>query len=232
MGNPLNYSLELPQRCMQLIDGAWEHVSKTYPQGNNELGPMTSTFLLSMSMPIINIPIERIERHRGNADQYYINDRLIDENITAAIDDIIGGREFGKCPFFMNNCWRFYKLKVSKKINIADGLPHYVAAALNDAKAVEEAAKMDTSQWCSVLRNALAHGGIAYLDESGHSSWGKPVKMYAFASGKYDEESPDRPKPLIAVNFLRISEFDYREFLRSWVKWLEESGIARALEAA
>jgi hypothetical protein len=38
--------------------------------------------------------------------------------------------------------------------------------------------------------------------------------------------------PLSAVNFLRISEDDYFDFLRRWVDWLQDSGIARASEAA
>ena len=56
--------------------------------------------------------------------------------------------------------------------------------------------------------------------------------MYAFVSGKYDQKSKELPKPLTAVNFLRISEIDYRDFLNQWVGWLQDSGIARASEAA
>ena len=56
--------------------------------------------------------------------------------------------------------------------------------------------------------------------------------MYAFVSGKYDGSSKESLKSLTAVNFLRISEVDYYDFLRRWVNWLRESGIARASEAA
>ena len=56
--------------------------------------------------------------------------------------------------------------------------------------------------------------------------------MYVFVSGKYDQENKKSPKLLTAVNFLRISEIDYRNFLSQWVVWLQDSGIARASEAA
>ncbi len=34
-------------------------------KGRPDLGSLTTTFLISMSMPIINLPIERIERHKN-----------------------------------------------------------------------------------------------------------------------------------------------------------------------
>jgi len=85
---------------------------------------------------------------------------------------------------------------------------------------------MPASQWCSVLRNALAHGGIAYLNENGRSTYNEPVKMFAFASGKYINKHE-----LAAVNLLRISEADYFDFLRNWVAWLQKTGIQDALAA-
>ena len=67
----------------------------------------------------------------------------------------------------------------------------------------------------------MAHGGIAYLDENGRTSYGRPVKMYAFISGTYTKTR----KELATLNVLRISEVNYRTFLRKWVEWLEGSGL-------
>jgi hypothetical protein len=84
--------------------------------------------------------------------------------------------------------------------------------------------------WSSTLRNALAHGGIAYLDGNGRSSFdGSPVKMYAFASWKY---RPRNGKQRPRVNLLRIREEDYRDFLGRWVDWLKEIGYAVESRAA
>jgi hypothetical protein len=68
MGNPLHTSLELPQRCLQLIDELWAAVEDTKEKQHPELGSLTTTFLLAMSMPIVNLPMERLVngRHIGN----------------------------------------------------------------------------------------------------------------------------------------------------------------------
>ena len=53
--------------------------------------------------------------------------------------------------------------------------------------------------------------------------------MYVFTSGGYDYKNDQHPKPLNAVNFLRINVEDYFDFLRKWVDWLQKTGIARAI---
>ena len=49
MGNPLHFSAELPQRCLQLIEELWPYVEKTRQTEGSDLGPLTTTFLISMS---------------------------------------------------------------------------------------------------------------------------------------------------------------------------------------
>ena len=229
MGNPQNYSLELPARCLALLDELWPYAQKTFHGGRPDLGPLTTTFLISMSMPIINVPIERIDRRRGEEDPHYASDRSIDPAVVRAIDETLGGKPVRGAPFFRYGAWRFVSCGTAPFPNIANGLPESIAEGLDADVAARDAANMPASRWCSILRNALAHGGIAYLNEQGQSSYGDPVKMFAFASGKYDQ---GRPQSLISVNFLRISENDYREFLHLWVGWLQKSGVAKASEAA
>jgi hypothetical protein len=84
MGIPLHYSLEVPQRCLQLIDNLWSIAKKTRQTNRPDLGPLTSTFLISMSMPIVNLPVERIERHRSAEKENYADDRHIDPALTTA----------------------------------------------------------------------------------------------------------------------------------------------------
>lgn len=113
-------------------------------------------------------------------------------------------------------------------LNIAKGIPDELAYELNEKDAYLGVAKMPASQWTSCLRNALAHGGIAYLNEDGLQIHGEPVKIYAFLSGIFDEG--DRKK-LLGPNVLRVSESDFLEFLQEWVRWLEDSGISKKLAA-
>lgn len=230
MGNPRNYSLALPERCLLLLDSLWLHAQNVFDNGRPDLGPLTSTFLISMSMPIINLPIERVERRR-NASDSYANDRPLNPDVASAVDQVLGKGKLGDAPFFEAGAWSFTSYSKSPLPNIADGIPEEIGKKLDSIAAVVDAKEMPAAQWVSILRNALAHGGVAYLDAEGRSSYDRPVKMYAFVSGRYDKEKREFPR-LVAVNFLRISETGYHNFLRLWVRWLFDTGIARASEAA
>ena len=237
MGNPQHYGIELPQRCLALINGLWDEAARTYGGNRPDLGPLTSTFLLSMSMPILNLPVERIERQIGQGNgQGYADDRHISRRAVEAFQRTIQSGTLGEAPFYQPGAWRFFQYRGGAR-NIARGLPEDIAGFLDTDEAATRAGAMPASQWISVMRNALAHGGIAYLDERGRSSHDQPVKTYAFVSGKFDfGPCPNLPGatcrgergPLAALNILRIAETDYRAFLEFWVLWLEETEILKA----
>lgn len=224
MGNPSHYSLELPQRCLQILDELWPHAEAI--AGARGLGPPTSTFLISMAMPIVNIPIERIERHRDKTGPRYANDRPLDPKATERIDRVLGRTTLAATPFYVDGAWSYTSIDGEPVPNIAKGLPDEIASRLDGDEGRTAAAGMPTSQWCSILRNSLAHGGIAYLDENGRSRYDTPVEMYCFASGRYGGEGKDRR--LTGVNLLRIGRDDFRTFLKLWVEWLVASGVAEA----
>jgi hypothetical protein len=104
VGNPLHYSLELPQRCLQLIEELWPHVERTRQKDRPDLGSLSTTFLISMSMPIINLPIERLERQSLYADDSHINPKM-----TRAIKTILGSQELQKARRCMEFCLPFRK---------------------------------------------------------------------------------------------------------------------------
>jgi hypothetical protein len=180
-----------------------------------------------MSYPIINLPIERIERHSSRQEQEYADDRHIDSKLAVTVWRDLGGKKLREASFFTSGAWSFCQSEV---FNISDGLPERYAEILASPEAHTSASAMDTSRWCSALRNALAHGGVAYLNEHGRYAYEAPVSMYLFASGRYRKEE-DR-QVLVRLNLLRIKEVDYRNFLRSWVKWLQVSGAVALLEEA
>jgi hypothetical protein len=225
MGQPGNYSLELPRRCIALLRELHPLVKKVRQPDRPDLGPLTTTFILSMSMPIISVPIERIAVARGSEYERFVSDPIEDAALKA-IDEALGGGEIGKAPFFADGDWQFVRLK-RRTLNIAEGLPPEVLKELGDPDAQSEARKMPGCQWYATLRNALAHGGIMYLDEFGRTSYGGPVSMYAFVSGRYDSDSCERPKPLNGVNILRIRQQAYLNFLERWVQWLSAVRIVQ-----
>ena len=240
MGNPEHYSLELPSRCMALIDQLWPEAAKIHGGERPDLGPLTSTFLLSMSMPVLTIPLERIERQIDKAGEAgYADDRHLNELAVKAFEDVIRRGSLGDAPFYRAGAWRFHTVTEGPFPNISGGMPDGLADVLSGEAAIEAARRMPAQQWISIIRNAMAHGGIAYLDEHGRSSHGTPVKMYAFVSGKYGKPKCQHaegqcrygPGALERLNILRVSEADFRDFLREWVAWLEMTKIARQAAA-
>lgn len=225
---------------MALIDQLWGEAAKIHGGERPDLGPLTSTFLISMSMPVLTIPLERIERQIDKVDgEGYADDRYLNPVAVKAFEDVIRRGSLGDAPFYREGAWRFHNVTEGPFPNIAAGLPDAMADALSSSAAVEAARKMPALQWISIIRNAMAHGGIAYLDERGRSSHGTPVKMYAFVSGKYGKPKCQHaegqcrygPGALERLNILRVSEADFRDFLREWVAWLEMTKIARQAAA-
>lgn len=227
MGNPQHFSLELPQRCLRLIDQLWPAANRVFPEHRKDLGPLTATFLLSMSMPIINLPIERMERHKSATGEGYADDRHLNGEVVKELNKRLGGHPARQAPFFDAAAWRYHR--APPPMNISRGLPQPVAEALLEEQAVAAAGALPGSQWCSILRNALAHGGIAYLSGDGRSLPDAPVTHFAFISGIY-ERTDTRHENAIGYHVLRISEEDYLTFLKLWVRWLVRSGVARAVE--
>ena len=226
MGSPNHYGLELPIRCLDLLDALWPHAQGVYPQHRKDLGPLTATFLLSMAMPIINLPIERIERRVSARVEGYVDDHDLDTALTRRMQERLGAKPIRNAPFFVHGHWSYDQAIADAPVNIANGFPEDVAHRLGKPAAVDAASNLPGNQWSSVLRNSLAHGGIAYLDKAGNSAWETPTHYLAFVSGSYDHDECGRPIRLKAVRTLRISMTDFRSFLHTWVQWLntEETG--------
>jgi hypothetical protein len=229
MGIPQHYSLELPRRCLIIIEELWGAASNVYLPQQKYLGPLTTTFLLSMAAPIISLPLERIVKSFDQVDDSYVDDSFLNKEIAQTMRDIYETGKFGELSFFKADAWSFAEYsKVSEPLNIAKNFPIKLANELATEPAHQCAKRMDFRQWINCLRNALAHGGIAFLDENGHQTFGDSAKMYAFVSGKYDKHNREK---LIGIKALRIGEAEFREFLGLWVAWLEKTGISQALAA-
>ncbi|MEP0709354.1 MAG: hypothetical protein ABJL17_15610 [Parvibaculum sp.] len=223
MGKPQHYSADLPARCLQLLEELQPHASQIFmPRQDKGLGPLTATFALTMAIPIITLPYERLY-NLDNADFHYADDRQLKDELTASVKTEMGLEKLSHSQFYRPDVWRFVTVDRPPFFNLGKEFPHPVSESLSQEAAVSAAADMPVSLWISCLRNALAHGGIAYLDEKGFPSYGQPIKMYAFVSGKYDRTGERRQ--LVRLNILRINQTDFIQFLRDWVDWLQKSGI-------
>jgi len=76
------------------------------------------------------------------------------------------------------------------------------------------------------LRNALAHGGVIYLNGKGLYQPGQEARMLAFITEEWRDEKP------IPYTVLGVIEADFSSFLRRWARWLGEQGINQSALAA
>jgi adenine-specific DNA-methyltransferase len=118
------------------------------------------------------------------------------------LDTDYDGRTFCICQAFFPDKTKWSKL----------------ATALGDADVIEE----DAFDALSGLKsNALAHGGIAYLDSGGRSTDnpGAQAAMLAFGSAKIKNGRVTR------INVLRIHQDNFYTFIMNWADWLAASGV-------
>jgi hypothetical protein len=243
MGTPSRYSLEVPERCLRLIEALWPEAERTYVPGQEGLGALTTTFLLGMATPMITLPIERVQRHLGREDIAYLNERPLDGRVASEVDRVLVKGALGAAPFFSAGHWRFASIPYGGQ-NLAMGFPCELRDALSQSAAFAAASEMPASQWSSCVRNALAHGGVLYLDANGFHEHGQRAEALAFLSARYPkysvEEHPkgtplygmsDMRKPPEDLRVLRITEQDFLSFLRQWVEWLGASGLICKLAA-
>lgn len=213
---------------MRLIEALLPTAGRVRMPGEKHLGPLTTTFLLALATPMILLPLERVRRHRDSAEGAYINERPLEDNLALAIDEALGSSSLKNSPFFSEGHWRFAAMPYHGE-NLAMNFPHQLEGALADPGSEYAASNMPAEQWSSCLRNALAHGGVFYLDEEGRQSFGGVAHSLAFVSARYPRgegtQAPDQ------LRSLRIAEADFFTFLKNWTQWVSSTGLSQALAA-
>ena len=140
MGIPQHYSLELPRRCLVLIEELWGAASGVYLPQQKYLGPLTTTFLLSMAAPIISLPIERIVKGFDQLNNSYVDDRFLNTEIAQAVRDIYERGKIGELSFFRTGAWSFAEYsKSTEPLNIAMHFPAELANELASDGAFQRA---------------------------------------------------------------------------------------------
>lgn len=224
MGVPYHTSRDIPGRCLWLIDRLYSRVEKIEaPHGHGE-GPLDTTFLFAMSVLILTLPIERLEKHRRKevaGEQGYVDDRPLDTDAAREIDAVLGDAAvaFDASPFFVAGAWRFASIDFKPGMNLAVSFPGQLADRLRADAAVNDANKMSAREWATIVRNALSHGGIIYLDGDGNQAVGERTELMGFVSAKYP--GGNMLKPPERLRALRISPDGFRETLRRWVQWVQ-----------
>jgi len=219
MGRPKHYSAEIATRCQRLIESLSTRVEGDDDLAKEFRGPLRTTFLLAMATPMIVLPMERlykpiIARRPGVAD-----DTELDEAVAGRVLETFDGRRFGETSFFIPDRWSFVDARPI--FPVAVSWPSDAFNELNEPEAMRAAEQAPAKDVMECLRNALSHGGVAYLDKHGRQEE-DATNMLGFASyptGRRTEE----------LRLLRISVDGFQEFLGLWARWLSDNGVETVL---
>jgi hypothetical protein len=210
---PAHYSREIAQRCQALIRHLQPIVEGGLPDDAMFGGTLGTTFLLAMATPMIVLPIERIQVAGYNSSQVG-NDRDIDHALTKKMSAVLDGKcKFSDAPFGAGGKWS-YVTSYAPVFNLADGCPDDLLTALGTKESAARANDAPADEIMHVLRNALAHGGVAYLDKDGRSTE-RDAAMLAFIATERDKH-----RRVTGLNVLRIGQSDFHSFLMAWTDWL------------
>lgn len=223
MGIPQHYSREIPQRCDALLNELLPVVEGGLKADDRFGGPLKTTFLLALATPMVILPVERIFKRIAFNDTGVADDREIDEALVDSVEPVLGKEHsFGKAPFG-SGAWAY--ISSAEPFNVGQPWADDLLGRFDTAAAREAARCAPTWRILQDLRNALAHGGVTYLDADGRTSYGG-AEMLAFAG------AVTKGHKVIGLNLLRVHKNDFRAFLSAWATWLAEVGVDEALGEA
>lgn len=219
MSRPQHFSRDLQTRCLHLIKELGPVVAKGERAGPFG-GPLTTTFLLAMAMPMLLLPFERIVQPASQK-RSHGDDRDLDVSLTKRMLGGLGG-PFKNMPFFAAGAWSM--VDTQEAFNTAGELPAGPAVALSEQASFDRAANETAADFLEALRHSLAHGGVMYLDQTGNTSHDEdPVAMVAFVSVAY----PNNTKHLRVI---RVDEGSFKNFLAAWAKWVAFAPVEELLD--
>ena len=213
---PARFIFEYPQRCIQLI-AAMEPVARSL----NLIG----SFSLLVAPSLFLVPYERMKKahplgEHEREPEIYIALRRVDR------------QKFVNAEFWRGSprgSWRLTRIVTEANHTNGwediEGLHPFSQAAKNQIDGA------DAEKVIRVIRNALAHGNIVYLDENGYERQGAQVQHLAFLS-RYEESELDRQKSE-TYRVVSVTEEEFLHFLQDWAAWLQAQGMdSRIVEAA
>jgi hypothetical protein len=199
------YARDIVERCETLIESFLPVVIQDPAKRFG--GPLGTTFLVAMSTPMILLPIERMLKPAANRDSV-ADDRTVDESLGKAVTETLSAKAaFGGTPFGRAGAWSY--VDGQKPFNLAGGIPGDLLERLSKTESSKAALNAKAVRVLTDLRNALAHGDIAYLDERGRQT-DVQAAMLAFVGAVM------KGGRITGVNVLRIGECDYRQFWAAW----------------
>lgn len=203
MGAPDRFAIEYPRRALELI-GMLEPSARE----NNLLG----SFGLLAASAVLTIPFERMRT------SHFLHDQAHDDDLVKNLK-ALGKADFLKAPFWRkppdDGSWRQSRIvsPVDKTHDWKD--PYGRDPRSDDANTIQS---RKASEVLRVLRNALAHGNVIYLDRDGHEIAGNQMVYMAFLS-RYEEDQEQRERAE-TYRVVITTEEAFLHFVKCWAEWI------------
>jgi hypothetical protein len=122
-----------------------------------------------MATPMIVLPIERLFKPSEGYTTVTGDDRELDEMLASRVADTLAPEKtFGEAPFAVSARWSY--VPGHRPFNTAEEWPYELLSKLKSQEAFDEAMAAPAYRIMLDLRNALAHGGVTYLDKNGQNT--------------------------------------------------------------
>ncbi len=199
---PSRFAIEYPKRALELIRRFENEARRRDLMGS---------FGLLAAAAVLTIPYERMKA------SHFLHDEHQDHDLSAQI------KKLEKVKFLSAPFWRdeapgeWQQSRIMGSVDQVDdwkddeGRPSLSANAntIKERKAEEV---------IRVLRNALAHGNIIYLDKDGREIAGNRMVYLAFLS-RY-EETKEQREQATTYRVVVTSEDEFLHFVKAWARWV------------
>lgn len=217
---PTRFATDFPRRCLELLE-TFEHQAE-------RLNLLTS-FGVTMASALLVIPFERQGKKHPFRNQEYGSSlqtalRKLEKRMWKSADFWRGSSPLS---------WHFSRI-VSDPNRVQDWVDEH--GIMSTCPTANTMVKRRVSDVLRVLRNALAHGNIVYLDPARNEAPGLPVRYIAFLS-RYEESAPPIGDGGVAApdtyRLVIVPDHEFIAFLKDWAHWLmqyaaDESDVVAA----
>ena len=143
-----------------------------------------------------------------------------DDDLTRALLDL-DKRQFLTAPFWAGataGIWRYSR--IVKNVNNASNWSDENDNHPMHEKSLDCIGKAKAGEVLRVIRNALAHGNVVYLNADGCEEAGTEVKYLGFLS-RYEESKEER-KVAETYRLLATTEDTFLAFVKAWATWISK----------
>jgi len=199
MGVPKRFAVEYPDRCLQLVAAAEPFAIEN---------KLTGSFALLVAAAVLTMPFERMR-----ATHFLFQPE--DADLSAALKSLTKA-PFLQAPFWSANPTDWRQSRIMEGIDHTGGWKDANGRHPADPESENSIAQYCASEVLRVIRNALSHGNIVYLNKNGYEVPGDQMESIAFLS-RY-EEDPNAKE--FTYRVVIAPEMQFLIFVKDWAKWI------------